>query len=92
MQTIINLAVKLSGFGWIWDKTDGYKTYIAAAVGILTGLLGLIQELSGPIAAHNAGAVFAILKNLPHDQSWLALVGALGALGIGHKLEKAANP
>ncbi len=88
MNTLINLAVKFTGLGWVWDKTDGAKTYIAATVGILTGLAGLISELAAPVAAHNAGAIFAVLRALPHDPSWLALVAALGTLGIGHKLEK----
>ncbi len=92
MNTLINWAVKLSGLGWVWEKTDGAKTYIAATVGILTGLAGLITEFAAPIAAHNAGAIVALLKTLPTDPSWLALIAALGTLGIGHKLEKQNAP
>lgn len=91
MNTIINLALKFSGLSWIWEKVDGYKTKGAAIVGILTGLLGVIQELAPAISAHDAGAVFAVLRALPHDPSWLTLVGGFLGLGIGHKLEKAAD-
>lgn len=88
MGTLINLAVKFSGLGWIWEKFDGAKTYIAAAVAILTGLLGLIQEFQPLLVAHDAGGVWALFKALPHDNSWLMLVGGLGTLGLGHRIGK----
>ena len=91
MQTLINLAVKFSGMGWIWEKTDGIKTYIAAAAAILTGLGGVLQALSPLLAAHDAGALFAFVKSLPHDQSWLLVVSGLGLLGVGHGIKKAAD-
>lgn len=91
MNTLINLAVKFSGMGWIWEKTDGIKTYLAAAAAILTGLGGVLQALSPLLAAHDAGALFAFIKTLPHDQSWLMVVSGLGLLGVGHKLDKAAD-
>lgn len=90
MEKIINLAVKFSGLGWIWEKTDGYKTYGSAAIGILTGVLGLSIEFGNAIAGHDAGAIFRLIQHLPADPSWLALVSALGLLGVGHKLEKSA--
>lgn len=92
MNALINLAVKFSGLEWLWGALDGYKTYLSAAIAILTGLAGVLQEASPLLAAHNAGALFAFLKALPHDNSWIILVGGLGTLGIGHKLDKAAAP
>lgn len=38
MNWIINMAVKFSGLGWLWEKIDGYKTYIGAAGKMLSGL------------------------------------------------------
>ena len=90
MGKLINLGVRLSGMGWVWEKTDGYKTYIAAALAILSGLLGLGTELLPLLAAHDAGAIFAWLKQMPQDQSWITLVGGIGALGLGHSSKKAA--
>jgi len=92
MQTIINLAVKFSGLGWIWDRVDGYKTKISAAISILSGLAGVLEHLSPALAAHNAGQVFAVLKAMPSDPAWIMLVGGLGLLGIGHKIDKANEP
>jgi hypothetical protein len=90
MQKIINLFVKLSGAGWVWEKVDGYKTYGVAALGILSGLAGLGTELAPVLSSHDAGALWALVRSLPHDSSWLMLVGSLGALGLGHKADKVA--
>lgn len=90
MQTMINLAVKFSGLGWVWDKVDGYKTKGSAVIGILTALLGLSNELAPLLAHHDAGGLFNLLKHLPTDKAWLTLLASVGTLGIGHKLEKAA--
>lgn len=91
MQKLINLAVRLSGAGWVWNKLDGYKTYGAGALSILVGLAGVGQELSPILAGHDAGALWAFLKLLPKDQAFLMLMLGLKAIGIGHKLDKAAE-
>lgn len=91
MNAIINMAVKFSGMGWVWDKMDGYKTYGAAAVSILTGLLGLLQEFGPVLASHNAGAAFHLLQGMPKDQSWQMVMAGVGLLGLGHKMEKAGG-
>lgn len=85
---LTNLIAKLVVPGWIWEKLDGQKTRLAAGASILSGLAGLISELAGPIAAHDTAAILALIQHLPSDNAWLLLVGGLGALGIGHKLEK----
>lgn len=90
MGTIANLFVKFSGLGWIWTALDGWKTYIAAAIAILTGLAGLLQELAPILAAHNAGGVLAFVQGLPKDQAWLTLVGGVGMLGLRHSVAKSA--
>lgn len=91
MNTLINLVLKFSGLGKLWDVLDGYKTYLSAAIAILTGLLGVLQELAPLLSAHDASGLLTLAKGLPHDQSWMILVAGLGTLGIGHKLSKAAS-
>lgn len=105
MNSIINLLVKLSGLGWMWEKTDGLKTYLAAAAIILPGLgaalaalAGLAGEVGPILGAHDAGALLAFVKALPHDQyadamkaAWLTVGGGLAVLGLGHKLDKATD-
>lgn len=91
MGTLINLFVRFSGLGKLWGWTDGKKTYISAAIAILSGLAGLLGNLLPLVAAHNAAGILAFVKTLPSDQAWLMLVGGLASLGIGHKLDKAAS-
>lgn len=92
MGTLINLAVKFSGLGWLWNKVDGLKTIIAGTISILTGLLGLLQEFQGPLFAHNAGALWHLVKSLPQDSSWLMLIGGLGTIGLRHAISKSTTP
>lgn len=98
----MNLIVKLLGLGWIWNKVDGLKTYIAAALAMATGLGGLCLALAGLgqeilplLAAHNLAGLLAFAKVAGADpnvaelgKAWLTLIGGLGLLGIGHKIDK----
>lgn len=88
MGTIVNLFVKFSGLGWLWQAADGAKTYITATVAVLTGLLGLIQEIQPLLASHDAGGLFNLLKGLPHDQSWLTFIGGFGVIFLRHSIAK----
>lgn len=103
MNMLINLGVKFSGLGWVWEKADGYKTKAAAVMGLIDGiahlllaLCGFLNMLSPALTAHNAGALVAIARHLGTDPNWQALLSAwrscyagLGVLGIGHKIDKA---
>lgn len=91
MNSVLAFLLKFTGVGFVWDKLDGYKTYGAAALGILTSLAGLGVELAPILSAHNTAALLTFVQGLPHDASWLGLVAAFGLLGVGHKLEKAAD-
>lgn len=75
--------------GPVWNFLDGKKTYIAAGAGILSGAAGLITDFQPALAAHSAMGVVDACKALPNNPHWIMLIGALGALGIGHKLDKA---
>ncbi len=75
----------------VWDAVDGAKTYIAGAVSLLTGAAGILQELAVPLAAHSVSGVWSVIKGLPHDNSWLMIVGGLTAVGLRHSQAKAVT-
>lgn len=91
MNFVINLLAKWSGANAVWTALDGKKTLIAGVLGVLSGLAGVGAEVYAPITAHDAAALLGIIRGLPADPAWIMLVGSLGALGIGHKLAKAAD-
>jgi hypothetical protein len=90
MNTIINF---LSGrvLAPIWDFLDGKKTALASGAGILAGVAGLAAQLVPLLSAHDTAGLVSLIKSLPADPSYLLIVGSLGALGIGHKIDKAAE-
>ena len=88
---VINLVAKIGGISRLWGVLDGYKTKIAGVASLLSGLAGIAAQLVPLIDKHDFAAFLAFAKGLPADQSWLLLLGGLGALGLGHKLEKAAD-
>lgn len=87
---MLNMLAGWLGIKKVWDLVDGYKTYLSAGLKALTAVVALLTELKGPVAAHDAGAVFHFLQALSHDPNWAALLDAGLALGIGHKIDKAA--
>lgn len=91
MNSILNLILKFSGMGKLWAVLDGKKTYGAAAIGILTGLLGIATGLAPLLAAHDSIGVWHFIQALPANPSWLLLVASVGTLGIGHRLTKASS-
>lgn len=91
MGRLINLGLWISGAGpKLWAKIDGAKTYTAIALKVFTALAGLLGELQPQLEAHNLGAIAVFCKGLSTDPNWKMLTDALLALGIGHKIEKAA--
>lgn len=96
MNTVLALALKWSGAGWIWEKADGYKTNAACVLAILTALAGLGAEVAPILAKHDTAGVLSFLQGLSHNPLWGGLLLALGGLGIGHKIDKntvaAASP
>ena len=88
MGKLINLALKLTGIGKVWAALDGYKTYGSAAIGILTGLLGILLDIKPMLLAHDTGALYTYACALPSTRHWEILTLAVMGLGIGHKLDK----
>ena len=84
---IVNLVAKLSGLGFVFDKINGYKTYIGAVISILSGIVQLLEKV---LALQGASDWLAFAKGLPQDPGLaLVSVGLIG-LGIRHKLDKGA--
>lgn len=92
MNFIVNLVAKWSGANAVWAAADGKKVYIAAFLGLLSGLAGVGAEVYAPIAAHDAAGLFAVIRSLPTDSAWLLLVSSLAGLGVVHRVDKAAAP
>lgn len=88
MKKIINLVGKWTGANAIWEKVDGYKTKIGALALMLSAAADLLTRLA---ALPDFAALLKFAKALPADQSWLALVAGIAALGLGHKMEKSAG-
>ncbi len=86
MNTLINLAVKFTGLGKLWDIFNGKKAYIGSA-GLI--LLGAAKLLSVVAAVHSPAELFALLKTMSADTEAIKLIseGLLG-LGLRHAVGK----
>lgn len=104
MNTIINGALRLFGFGKAVDALDGEtsKAYIGGLGMILTGAATLLGGLAGiaaqVVAAHGGGDYIALVRDLPHNPSaGLVLAGAaaigkgISAIGQRHAVAKLSN-
>jgi hypothetical protein len=91
MKFLINLVAKIGGISKLWGFLDGYKTKVSGVASLLSGLAGILGQLVPLIEAKDAAAAWAFASGLPANPAWLLLVGGLGLLGVGHKLEKAVE-
>ena len=89
MNKIINLVGKWTGAGVLWERVNGYKTKIGAVALMLSAAADLLTRLA---AIPDFAALLKFVKVLPADQSWIALLAGIAALGLGHKMEKANTP
>ena len=85
---MINAIMKLLGFSYVWTAIDGIKMYIVAAVGILTGVVGLLQEWLAITQTHDFSSLLHFAQGLPKDPNWLAIVGACAVFAAAHKGNK----
>lgn len=88
MNTLINLAVKWSGFGWIWGKLDGYKLYGTGALAILTGLVEVFTQLAPILAAHDSAGLFSFVTHIAANDAWKTVLLGAGAIAAAHKADK----
>lgn len=85
MNMVIGWLVKLSGFGWVWNKIDGSKTYLGGGALLLSGAAQVLQSI---ISVKDLPGFIEFLKHLPQDQGILAVAAGLAAIGLGHKANK----
>ena len=86
MNKIIALAIRVSGFGWVFDKINGYKTKIGAVSLMLSGLAELTQRI---VNLTDMASWLAFVRALPTSDGWLAVAAGFAAWGLAHKIEKA---
>lgn len=91
MNTVANWIADRAGLAKVWAFMDGKKTYAAAALGMLTSLVGLGAEVGPILAAHDTMGIWGFIQRLPTDPSWLSLMASFGLLGLGHGVKKAAD-
>lgn len=87
MNAMIALFAKLSGFGWIAKKLDGYKTKIGAISLMLSGLAEITQKIVG---LSDLASIISFLRTVPMEPGWIALSAGFAAWGMAKKMEKAA--
>ncbi len=105
MNSIVNFVIRVVGLGKAVDALNGEssKTYLGAAVMILTGaatLLGGVAGIAGQVAAAATGADYlALAQGLAHNSSAGLVLAGAGTIGKGiavigqrHALAKAAAP
>ncbi len=84
---LLNLLLKFSGLGWVLDQVNGYKTYIAAAGKIMTGLATLCGGVAavlgemGPLVTAQDYLNWA--KALAHDPAALAIAAGVHFIADG---------
>ena len=93
---MLNLIMKWSGMGYVWEKVDGIKAYIVGTVTILTGAAGLLQEFLAVSEKHDFSALIKFAQGVPHDPMWAAILTGAGIIAAAHKADKViaatANP
>ena len=101
MNTLIALALKITGLGALWNKLNGYKTKLGA-VGLMLAGLGMVLTgvslfIATLVACPDQACQVGLFRGITDSEGVaLALKGAvvfkggLLGLGLGHKLEKAA--
>lgn len=87
-EKIINLIAKLSGLGKAWEWASGKKSYLVAAVGVLSGLAGLGADLLPLVSAQDTGALVKWITGLPSNPSWLLIIGSSGIGALRHAQAK----
>lgn len=85
MKWIINLIAKFSGASALWEKINGYKTYIGAVAAILTGVAGL---LTGITALTDFASVLAFVQALSTNPSWLTILAGWTVMAKKHSEDK----
>lgn len=98
---MIDLLAKLTGFGWVWDKLNGAKTYIAGATLMLSGAAAIATGVSAILtqfqAVSSLGGAIDWARGIESGDAWKMIQGGatsfgmgLAAIGLRHNQDKAA--
>lgn len=99
---LIALGLKLFGFGNLWDKIDGMKTYLGASAEMLTGLSVMAGSAAGILnsfvsTTHSLGdAINFYQNNIAHPSTqamaftgaWLVVLHGWAAAAKKHADDK----
>lgn len=88
---LANFALNRLGAQKVWDALDGKKVYITGTAALLSGLAALLGQVAALIATRDPIAAYAFVTSLPTNPGWIMLLGGAGAIGFGHKADKAAE-
>lgn len=102
---IVNLAGSYLGLKTLWEKIDGYKTYISGAARMMTGLGGILLGAAGEADAfvenvHNIADAFHFVQNLVQhpdapalaiSAAWLVVLNGWHIIAEKHAEDKAAE-
>lgn len=102
MNWLIATALKFSGANWIWEKINSWKTKIAATGLMLSGASMMLAGASSIVmtlyACGNMTCVVELARSLTDNpnaktlmEGFVVFNTGLGALGIGHKIQKSID-
>lgn len=101
---IINMAGSWLGLKTLWDKIDGYKTYISGAAQMLTGFAGILGAAAAEANAfvanvHDLAGSFKFLQGLAQNPdapakeavlAWGVVLLGWHTIAAKHAADKAA--
>ena len=73
----------------IWNKFDGYKTYLGIAIRVLQDVAGVLSNI---VAIHGLPDLAVFLQGIKTNPNITDLANMIIAAGAAHKLDKAAAP
>lgn len=88
MNKLLNLVLKYSGAGKVWNFLDGKKLYGTGALGVLGALLGLGTDIAPLLAAHDTIGLYTYITHLTSNPNWIVLLGGFATIAGAHKSDK----
>lgn len=86
---LVALFLRLTGFGYVWDKIDGFKTYLTGGAEMLSGLSAMALSLSMMANAfvantHNLGDVVNFVQAAVAHKDPAMIAFSAGWIGVLH--------
>ena len=88
MGTLIDVIGSWTGLDKLVKAFDGFKSYLAGVILILSGSAGFLQELAD---LKDLGSWVAFLKFIPSDPSIHMVAAGLAILGLRHAIAKSTD-